>query len=63
MEQLEKTHAQFVFIYQRLSALQYFPDEFEIAKDSLQTVVEMVQKLKSDIEELKKANENEEKSE
>lgn len=58
LEQLEKTHAQFVFIHQRLTqASQYFVEEFEIAKDAITTITDMCKKMKADIEALREQNE------
>lgn len=58
LEEKKKIHAQFVFIYRRLTETgQYFVDEFEIAKDTIATVVEMCKKMQEEIKELE-SNEN-----
>jgi hypothetical protein len=51
LNQLKKLHAQYVFIHQALTQrLQYYPDEFEIAKDAVQTITAMANNLSDKIQ-------------
>lgn len=54
LEELQKLHAQMVFVHQRLvQTSQYFITEFDVAKDSIQTITNYANQLMELIEKRK----------
>lgn len=50
VEQLKKTHAQYVFIHQVLTqSTKYSPEEFEIAQDAIKTIYNKAKELTDEL--------------